>query len=86
MPKENVIQGEGATVKILSNNPVSVETGLVHRRPAKRMHLKKVIIGKSGTIKRFGVGRVCRKYGCKHRLSVYNLEEYCNIHHGELMK
>ncbi|MFA5262123.1 MAG: hypothetical protein WC450_12940 [Candidatus Omnitrophota bacterium] len=36
--------------------------------------------------KRLEKGRVCKKYGCKHRLSVYNSEVYCNVHHGELLK
>jgi len=28
-------------------------------------------------------GRVCKKRGCKKRLSVYNSEEYCHAHRRE---
>ncbi len=38
---------------------------------------------KSGPLKKFKKGRVCKKYGCRHRLSVYNSEIYCYIHLNE---
>jgi len=25
-------------------------------------------------------GRVCKERGCKHQLSIYNMEEYCHVH------
>ena len=28
-------------------------------------------------------GRVCKKRGCKKRLSVYNPEQYCHVHRRE---
>jgi len=40
-------------------------------------------IKKSGPAKSFGSGRVCKKKGCRQRLSIYNSEEYCNVHRGE---
>jgi hypothetical protein len=30
--------------------------------------------------RRFKKGRVCKKYGCGQRLSVYNSELYCHVH------
>ena len=31
------------------------------------------------------VVKICKKYKCKQRLSVYNSEEYCNVHHIEFL-
>lgn len=33
-----------------------------------------------GQLKSFGKGRVCKKHGCKQRLSIYNAERYCHVH------
>lgn len=41
---------------------------------------------KNGPIQRFKMGRVCKKFGCKQRLSIYNPDEFCNIHSKELMR
>lgn len=35
---------------------------------------------KKGLVKQFPKGRVCKKYGCKRTLSVYNAEQYCYVH------
>jgi len=38
---------------------------------------------KSGPINKHKAGRVCKKHGCRQRLSVYNPEEYCHAHRRE---
>jgi len=38
---------------------------------------------KTGPVKKFKGGRVCKKFKCKQRLSVYNSEDYCNVHKRE---
>ena len=38
---------------------------------------------KGGPVKRSSKGRVCKKYGCRQRLSIYNLDKYCNVHRSE---
>jgi hypothetical protein len=43
-------------------------------------------IKKKGPIPKFKGGRVCKKLGCKQRLSIYNSEEYCHVHQRELDK
>ncbi len=45
------------------------------------MRVKK--IRKKGFPKQFAKGRVCKKQGCKHLLSVYNSELYCHVHLNE---
>ncbi len=35
---------------------------------------------KKGSLKQFPKGRVCKKQGCRHTLSVYNSELYCHVH------
>lgn len=41
---------------------------------------------KKGQVVRHSAGRVCKKFGCKNRLSVYNSEEYCHAHHSEIVR
>jgi len=48
------------------------------------MHFRKTKRG--GQVKKFASGRVCKKTGCKQRLSIYNSEEYCNVHRREGLK
>ncbi len=45
------------------------------------MHAKKA--RKKGHVKKFPKGRVCKKQGCKHALSIYNSELYCHVHLNE---
>ena len=40
---------------------------------------------KIGQLKSFGKGRVCKKYGCKQRLSIYNSALYCHLHGKEFI-
>jgi hypothetical protein len=40
---------------------------------------------KNGAIKRFKMGRVCKKHGCRQRLSIYNSEVYCHVHYREIL-
>lgn len=37
----------------------------------------------SRSIKKHAKGRVCKKYGCHKRLSIYNADEYCYVHRME---
>lgn len=41
---------------------------------------------KTGHVKMFKGGRVCKKYKCKQRLSNYNSGEYCHVHQRESSK
>lgn len=36
-------------------------------------------------VKKSKGGRVCKKFGCKQRLSVYNAQEYCHAHQSEFL-
>ena len=47
------------------------------------MHHRKK--SKSGPVKSLGKGRVCKKFKCSQRLSIYNLDEYCNVHRNEYL-
>ena len=40
---------------------------------------------KNGPLKTFQKGRVCKKRGCKNKLSVYNAQEYCRVHAKEAL-
>ena len=48
---------------------------------SKRMYTRVTI--KKDPPKQYGKGRVCKKFGCKKRLSVYNSEQYCHVHRKE---
>ena len=48
------------------------------------MYVQKTI--KKDPPKQYGKGRVCKKYGCKKRLSVYNPEQYCHAHRREFQE
>jgi len=41
---------------------------------------------RNSPVKKFKGGRVCKKFGCKQRLSVYNSEEHCHVHQAEISK
>ncbi len=47
------------------------------------MHSRKT--QRKGPVPRFKMGRVCKKFGCKQRLSIYNSEAYCNVHVKEFL-
>ncbi len=47
----------------------------------KRIYARVTI--KKDPPKQYGKGRVCKKFGCKKRLSVYNSEQYCHVHRKE---
>ncbi|MGE0269446.1 MAG: hypothetical protein AB7S78_13430 [Candidatus Omnitrophota bacterium] len=38
---------------------------------------------KNGPVKKSKAGRVCKKTGCKQKLSIYNAEEFCHVHYRE---
>jgi len=40
---------------------------------------------RSGPVKRFSSGRICKKYKCKQRLSIYNSDEHCHAHRKEFL-
>lgn len=42
------------------------------------------ILGSSKNIKSSTIKRLCKKKGCKQKLSVYNMNEYCFIHQREV--
>jgi hypothetical protein len=48
------------------------------------MYLPKT--NKKGPVKKFRKGRVCKKFGCKQHLNVYNSEEYCHAHQREFLR
>ena len=53
----------------------------IMNRP-KRIYARVTI--KKDHPKQYGKGRVCKKFGCKKRLSIYNSEQYCHVHRKEL--
>lgn len=70
------------------------QSGIVRKKQSRVKNQPKIKNGcsmynrktkKKGPLENFKKGRICKKYLCKQRLSIYNPEEYCHVHRGQAL-